>query len=127
MLARDEVVNLLAAHLPEGIEVIPYARNIDPPSVPTVMVRIDRVRPSQIAGSLWDVDVALILIATQVTPGPADIELDGLLQDVLFALGKTDIQNAIRWTEATRAVFGEPEPTNPAYEVMANTQVQKES
>lgn len=126
MLARDQIVSVLQAAMPADVVVMPYARNISSPSKSTVMVRIDTMKPSPAAGALWSVDAALVLVAAQTTPGPADDELDALLQDVLFALESQDVANAITWTEATRAVYGEPEPTNPAYEVAVNTQISKE-
>lgn len=126
MLGRTEIVTALEAEMPEDVDVIPYARNIAAPDRSTVMVRIDAVKPSKIAGALWDVTGALVLIAAQTTPGPADDELDGLLQDVLYALGRPATAAALSWTEATRATYGEPDPTNPAYEVTVTTSIQKE-
>jgi hypothetical protein len=128
MTARDEVVDLLDGALPVGVDVLPYARQIDPPDRSTVMVRVDVIRPAPESG-LWEVDAALVLIV----PGPgteveaAEAELDGLLEDVLYALDNDDgIPNGVRWTEAKRAVYGEPEPTNPAYEVALTIRTQKE-
>lgn len=128
MLARDQIMSVLQSPgaLPTDIDVQAYARNIDPPLRSTVMVRIDKVRPSKVGSGLWEVDAALVLIGAQTTPGAADDELDALLQDVLHALGSQAVANALTWTEATRAVYGEPEPTNPAYEVAVNTHIQKE-
>ena len=128
MLARDQIVGVLQAEgaLPEDVDVIGYARNIDPPRRSTVMVRVDTVRPSQVAGSLWQVEAALVLIGAKTTPGPADDELDALLQDVLYALDTEQVSGALSWSEAKRAVYGEPDPTNPAYEVAVSTHIQKE-
>lgn len=123
MLARDEIVAALEAEMPEGVDVIGYARGIAPPLRPTVMVRLDTVKPSPVAGGLWQVDAALVLIAAQTTPGPADDELESLLQDVLYAL--TTVED-LTWTEAKRAVYGEPDPTNPAFEVAVTTHITKE-
>lgn len=128
MLARDEIMSVLQVEgaLPDDIVVIAYARNIDPPSKSTVMVRIDKVTPSKVASSLWDVEAALVLVGAKTTPGAGDDELDALLQDVLIALDTQEVANALSWTQATRAVYGEPEPTNPAYEVVVTTRIQKE-
>lgn len=127
MLGREEIAALVGAGLDASVDVIPFARNIDPPSKSTVMVRIDAVRPSKATGALWEVDAALVLIAAKTAPGPADEELDALLQDVLYALDQQDVANAISWSEAKRAVYGNPDPTNPAYEVAVNTHIQKET
>lgn len=127
MLARDVIVALLSAHVPSGVDVIAYARNIDPPSRSTVMVRIDKVTPSRAASALWEVTAALVLVSAKVTPGAGDDELDALLQDVLYALDQQDVANALSWTEANRAVYGEPDPTNPAYEVVVTAFINKEN
>lgn len=128
MLARDEIVSLLQGDgvLSDDVEVIGYARNIDPPRKPTVMVRIDAVRPSQAAGGLWQVDAALVLIGTKTTPGPADDELDALLQDVLLGLDLPAL-DGITWSEAKRALYGDPDPTNPAYEIAVSIHLKKEN
>ena len=126
MLARDVLINALAG-LPADIDVIPYARNIAYPLRTTVMVRTDKVSPAGAGGS-WDVESALVIIAAKVDPtGPADDELDAALQDVLYLLDTDDRAAGLLWTGATRAVYGEPEPTNPAYEVAVITRIQKEA
>jgi hypothetical protein len=113
MTARAEVVAALDAAMPADVVVLPYSRQIDPPSQSTVMVRIDTVAPSAATGGARDYTFALVLIAAQVTPGPADDELDDLLEDVLAALDDV-AASGLRWTEATRAVYAQ---SNPAYEV----------
>lgn len=101
--------------VPTGISVIPYYRDLDAPSKPTVMVRIDEVTPSQFPQALRDYGMALILVASKTVAGPADDELDGLLEDVLTALDGSD---QLTWSKATRATFNEQ---YPAYQVDLNT------
>lgn len=126
MLARDEIVAALTAGVPTDVDVIGYARNVAAPTRSTVMVRIDKVTPSKVAGSLWQVEAALVLIGAVTTPGPGDDELDALLQDVLVALD-TNLAGALTWSAATRATYApDGEATNPAYEVAVTTQVSKE-
>lgn len=126
MTARAEVVALLGAHLPADVDVIPYARQIDPPDRDTVMVRVDALRPAPEQG-LTDVDVALVCIV----PGGEEAEaaetaLDELVEDVVYAVTRETIPNGVRWVSATRAVYGEPNPTNPAYEVALVVRTEKQ-
>lgn len=114
MTARDEVVTTLDAALnvtPGTAVVMPYAREIDPPALPTVMVRIDEVRVSTNPQAWRDYRFALVLVPTKTAPGPADDELDGFLEDVLFAIDGAD---TIQWEVAHRATYNEL----PAYEVI---------
>lgn len=117
MSARSEVVTLLTAVLPTDIDVVPYARDIDAPGRSTVMVRVDRVSPSPAGMGLRAYEMALILIGAKTTAGPADDEVDALLEDVLYALSRNEIPNGVTWTTATRSTYGEPDGSNPAYEV----------
>lgn len=117
MSARSEVVTLLTAVLPTDVDVIPYARDIDPPVLDTVLVRLDRVIPSPAGEGLRVYEIALVLVGRLTTAGPADDNLDGLLEDVLAALSRTEIPNGVTWSEARRATYGEPDGTNPAYEL----------
>src|SRR5690349_17664967 len=97
----------------EGVNVIPYARNIDPPAVLTVMVRVDEVSPeSPVPNAERTYGFALVLLPTKLEPGPADDELDGLLEDVLYAIDK---HPQLTWSKATRATY--QDTTYPAYEV----------
>lgn len=124
MTARTEVVTLLEAVLPADIDVIPYARNIDAPARSTVMVRVDRVTPSPAGAGLRVYELGLILIGAKTTAGPADDEVDLLLEDVLHALSRQEVPNGVTWTEARRATYGEPDGTNPAYELSLTVTVQ---
>lgn len=122
MTARTQFYALLEEHLPEDVVLLPYARDIDPPAKPTVMVRIDQVAPSTVAGGLRDYRFGLVLVAAKTTAGPGDDELDGLLEDVLFALEQAS-SAGITWSTANRATYKE---ANPAYEVTASVTINKE-
>jgi len=117
MTARALVVELLTSALPSDVDVIAYAHNIDAPSRSTVMVRTDRVIPSPAGQGLRQYEFGLVLIASKTTAGPADDELDELLEDVLYALTTGGATNGVNWTQAVRATYGEPDGTNPAYEL----------
>lgn len=120
MTARDEVVTALRAVLPAEVIVLAYARDIDPPTKPTVMVRIDEVRPSAAPQAFRQYTFAVLVIASQTVSGPADDELDALLEDVLFAI---DSSGLLTWQQATRATF---EDKFPAYQVDLLVTITKE-
>lgn len=128
MTARSIVTDLLVTNLPSSAYVIPYAREIDPPSMPTVMIRLDKIGPSTRAAGWLEFEYALVLIAAQQTPGPADDELEDLLFDVFHALGIASSSSAgITYASATRAVYPPDNPSNPAFEVPITVTVQRES
>jgi hypothetical protein len=121
MTARNELVTLLDGLLPTDVDVIPYARAIDAPKRSTVLVRIDEVVPDPLPQVWRGYKFALVLIAARTDPdGPADDELDALLEDVLYAIDQSD---TITWDKASRAVYRD---TNPAYEVTLNVPFTKE-
>lgn len=126
---RAPIVAALAAPgvLPAGIEVIAYARNLDPPDTTTVMVRLDEVEPSKDAHGAWAVTAALVLVAAKTAPGAGDDELDDALLDLLVALDSSAITPGLHWTKATRGGYPNPEPTNPAYEVAVTLHIAKEN
>ncbi|CCH79084.1 hypothetical protein BN12_40054 [Nostocoides japonicum T1-X7] len=120
MTARAAVADLLTEHLPDDVDVIPYARNIDSPARSTVMLRLDEVTPG-VASGLGTYTFALLLIAAKTSPGPADDELDALLEDVLYALDRLS-DAGVTWSSARRATY---EDKNPAYEVTTAVTVSK--
>lgn len=122
MTARTALTAQLATYLPAGIDVVPYARAIDPPSRSTVMLRLDKVLPPAAQGHNR-AEYALVLIAAKTTAGPGDDELEALLEDVLFALDRMSDAMAVTWTEANRATYNE---TNPAFEVLTTVTTSKE-
>ena len=124
MSARAQVVEAVTEAMSAiGVAVIGYARQIDPPAWPTVMVRVDEVsRPAGMPQGCRVYKFALVCIAAKTDPdGPADDELDGLLEDVLHAL---DTAPDLIWETATRAVYAE---TSPAYEVALTVHTIKEN
>ena len=114
MTARAMVTEVVKAAMPGWVDVMGYARQIDPPARPTVMVRVDEVtRPSDLPIGCRVYKFALVCVAALTDHGgAADDELDVLLEDVLHAL---DSAPALTWDTATRAVYAE---TNPAFEVI---------
>lgn len=118
--ARAALVDALAL---EGVRVVDYAREIDPPTEPTVMVRLDRVAPSRYSSGHLDYGFALLLFPGLTEAGPADDELEQLLADVI---GKVETSPpAITWTEATRSVWGDQ--LAPMFELVVTLASKKET
>ena len=114
-LVKDALTDQLD---PASVTVLAYARQIAPPPRPTVMVRLDRAIPGTLAGVglVRSTGLALIVLAAKPDPpGPADDELDALLEDVLHAVEQAP---GLTWTEAKRAVYAD---SIPAYEVSVTT------
>lgn len=109
MTVRDEIVAQLAALPKLRADVEPYARNVVVDS-DTVMVRLDRVTKN----AAWRTyeGALLLLVPTGNDVARAEDDLDGLLEDVLYALEQPGAP--LVWTAAERAVFND---TTPAYEV----------
>lgn len=117
MTARQELVTALEAVVPSTMKVMPYARDIARPSRPTVMVKVDTVRPmpeARLTHRLYSFQLVL-LGPSEDTHGPGDDVLDAALEFILDALDQGDSMATLpRWSEARRAVYGE---TIPAYEI----------
>lgn len=108
-LVKDALTPLLGA----SCDLMEYARQVPPPPRPVVMIRADEVTPN-VAGldeaRRWK--FALVVLASLTDPtGPADDQLDTLLEDVLHAV---DQAPGLTWESAKRAVYAD---TTPAYEV----------
>lgn len=126
MTARDQVVAVLAQLVPDGIDVRPYAEDIPRPQLPTVMVRVDEVQPNRVARHTHrDYLMTLILLCTsEDTSGPADDELDQLLEDVLYCLDVgAGAELLPTWSSAKRGVY---QDTVPAYEVSTTITAEKQ-
>lgn len=122
MTARQAVIDAVAGLELDGVNVIGYARNIDPPTKPTVLVRVDLVEPYPGLPDRNRYTFGLVLIPTRSGPGSADDELDDLLEDVLHAL---DNAPDLTWTRAERGTY--QDTTYPAYEVTLSVPFKKES
>lgn len=105
MSARDEVVAAVTELLPEGYaRVEKYAKEVDPPKKPLVMVRVDEIQPLPAAGAgARRYLMALLLLATRTEPGKADDQLEDLLDLVLWSIDRDD--STLTWTSAKRATY----------------------
>lgn len=123
--ARANIVAALEAPgvLPTGWRVMPYARNIDPPAVVTVMVRLDKVAPIPNHPEGFRVYTAgLVIVAPLTDPtGPADDQVDDALDLVLAAL---DAHPNLAWTEAVRGTYAPKDSALfPTYEVTTESRI----
>jgi len=113
--ARALLVGYLAPLEEDGIRVLEYARKIDPPAHPTVLVRYDRVRPAgKDAGArrVRSYEFGLLCVPAKSTGAPAEDEAGALLDDVLAVLD--DAPNVL-WSVAERGTF--EDSTYPAHEI----------
>lgn len=111
---REVVSTILTGTLPNSIDVVPYGRNVDLITKPTVLVFIDEVAPAKTGGSqMRDYTFSLVLLSPlTVQTGAMDDELDDTLEEVLLAL--TSGVDGVLWGKATRGTF---EEKYPAYTV----------
>ena len=120
-LPRDLVVDALQATAPDGVQVEPYARVLDNVAKRTVMVRVDTVKPRRdVAQAHRTYGCAVLVIAPTTDAGPADDELDALLEDVLEAI---ELSPDLDWSEAKRATLDD---IWPAYEITLTVTTTKE-
>jgi hypothetical protein len=110
---RAVIAERLAAALPATIRVEKYARNIDNPRRPTVMVRTDSVAPHPDAPtSHRTYTFTVISVTPKVDPaGPGDDQADETLEEVLSAIDTDDV---MRWTRTARGTW--LDTSLPAYE-----------
>lgn len=116
-MARQAVIDALTAQTQAGKPlagalVMGYARGVDPASKPVVMVRLDEVVQSPVPQVWRSYRFALVLIPTKSNPGPADDELDALLEAALFAVDRAP---NLTWERAQRFTYDDG--TYPSYEV----------
>lgn len=118
-LVNAALTDALASELAAGdIVLIEHARQIAAPVRPTVMIRLDSTRPTALAGvgQARETTFSVIVLAAKTDPnGPADDELDALLEDVIAGI---EAAPGLTWTTAKRAVYAE---TTPAYEITVTT------
>ena len=94
-----------------GYALMPYARALAPiPDTPVVMLRLDQVKPGP-EQMTRRYEYSLVLVTPLTDAGPADDDLDLVLEDVLHLL---DTLPDITWNDAKRGVYAD---ANPAYEV----------
>jgi len=96
-----------------GIDVRPYAKDLDALERPCLMVSVVTVKRSQLAAGWRDYEVNLDLLSPYVDPdGRADDELDDALEEVLALLESADENDiGLVYSTATRATFGDKWPS----------------
>lgn len=112
---RELLERLLTIALPagvDGIDVVAYARDIDPPARPTVLLRIDDVtRHPNTPQEARRYGFTVILLGAG-DGDAAEAELERALEDVLYAVESSP--ELPQWTRAERAVWRD---TTPAFEI----------
>ena len=111
--AREHVHAAIGAHMPAGVDFRAYAARIDTPVKRTVLLRVDEVRPDitlPVSTFLYTYSLMCVSAFTDDGRGPADEDLDELLEDVLMAVEDTP---DVSWTAATRGQW--LDTAHPAY------------
>jgi hypothetical protein len=103
---RAELAGDLMLALPAGVVMLDYYANPDNIGGPTVVVGIRKGDRGD-AGCAPNLAMDVYGIVGKVDPGPADDELDGLLDQLLTALDGIGYAN---WSTFDRAVFSDTWP-----------------
>lgn len=85
--ARQQLIEALTPELPETWTVIPYARNVDVLSRPTVMVHVTSIRtlPAAPLGAL-ETEFTITIMDPLSDPSRAQGALDDEVAELIFAL-----------------------------------------
>lgn len=125
MTPRQYVAGVLTDHLPPGVRLLPYARNVDNPTRDTVMIRADEVTPfgaAPLSGHrVYRFTLICVGKLTDDT-GPADDGADELLEDVLHAV---DTSDQLEWTRAVRGAW--LDTNHPAWDITLEATYRKET
>lgn len=123
---RDDAVATLRQAVPNDLDVEPYSRaGIEALSRPSILVKLTNVEPEPTAPqAARRYTFELVLVSALTEAGPADDELEALLEDVLYVLEQHDrfvFVSATRgvyegtntpcWSVACYQQFSKPEPT----------------
>lgn len=118
---RDYLEAQLKPLLPRTWKIVPVQRNLDALSRVTVMLKQQKIskEPSApLSHHLLDFIVTVICPNTDVAT--AEVKLDDQVDDLIFAI---DATKNVRWTDATKVVFGNAE--YPAYDITVQVLSQK--
>lgn len=122
---RGFVTAALAPLLPRDWKWIPFQRNLDAITVPTAMLKLQTVTRTPTAPiAIRDVEYVLTIIEPITDPARGAAALDDHLVDLLGAIDDTP---DIAWKTATAVAWGDPNPTNLAYDIIVTTQYTKET
>lgn len=103
MSIRHELADVLRPLLPAGWRIVPYERDIDPPSATVVMIRQKRLRFDERAGRLVAVLILSIISPHTDDTAAAEDALDDGVNDLLDALLRVA---EVRIPSATKTRFG---------------------
>lgn len=115
---RQQLTDALSAALGDDVIVQAYADDVDPPARPLLMLRLDEItRPP--AGPHHRLYTFGLIVLTPLTEtGPADDQLESIVETVLYALDTAEPLGAVIWTAAKRASYRD---TYPAFEISLAT------
>lgn len=97
-----EVLEPLAA---DDLSVESYLRAPDTVAKRMVLISMEEVAPATAGLGMRDYQAQLVVVVPTTTTGPADDDLDQLLDDVLDLLDSNDIPNAVTWSKAKRGTY----------------------
>lgn len=112
---RTQIRLALQDALPPNVFQV-FARDASPDAItrPTVIVRMDKVRPAPNVGpTSRSYQAGLIVTVPEISPDKYATSLDLALEDVLYAL---DVSESLTWTEAGRVVLAGTQ--TPGYEIV---------
>lgn len=121
MTLRADIAAALAAALPNNIKIIDNPRSLDGMEANRPVVQLYRTSLEKAPNALgvYIHTFTIWLISPNVDPRRSDDNLDQYLDDLLPAL---DAMGNIKWSSATRSVYGDAQAA--AYEITATVLTQ---
>lgn len=112
-LLAQVLAPLAAPASPSRATIESYLRAPETLAKRMVLISVEEVATSPAGLGMRDYSARLVVAVPTTTTGPADDDLDELLDDVLDLLDSNDVPNAVTWTKATRGTYRNSDA--PAY------------
>lgn len=120
-LLAEALAPLAAEGAPRRVIVESYLRAPENLAARMVLISIEEVAPSPAASGVRLYTARLVVAVPTTKTGPADDDLDELLDDVLDLLSSA-VPAAVSWTRATRGTYKDGK--SPAYLVDVTAEAQ---